>query len=186
MRLALIQVVGTERASQPVGGAFFEGHAYSGALFGELLDAVIDYGDLQDVVLALDESTLDLDFRREVERRDRLKREATTLLDHSRQRTIGRPSYSASSRDTRSGNGAASPRDDLAINRIGDLQPLQAGTHEPQVTNEREVVVQDIHLLAGLFRHCRQITHGIQDSRSPLSNPSAKTGPCAASTSADQ
>lgn len=75
----LVPITGTEQASKPAGAAFFEGHAYSGASFGDLLDAVIDYGAITDVVLDVDEDTLDPTFRRELARRDQLWREALAL-----------------------------------------------------------------------------------------------------------
>ncbi len=77
---ALVPVAGTEHAGKPAGAAFFEGHAYNGALFGELLDAVIVHG-VPDVVLGVDEDALDPAFRREVARRDRLRREAARLAE---------------------------------------------------------------------------------------------------------
>ncbi len=78
-RPALVPITGTAHAGKPAGAAFFEGHAYSGVLLGDLLDAVIHHGAAPDAVLSVDEETLDPAFRAEVARRDRLRREATRL-----------------------------------------------------------------------------------------------------------
>lgn len=73
---ALVPVTGTKHAGKKVGASFFKGHTYSGARFGDLLDAVIFYGSIPNEVLNADEDALDPIFRREVARRDRLWREA--------------------------------------------------------------------------------------------------------------
>lgn len=72
----LVPITTTAFADEPAGAAFFEGHAFSGATFGQLLDAAISYGNVPDTVSFVDEETLDPAFRREISRRDRLQREA--------------------------------------------------------------------------------------------------------------
>ncbi len=82
--MTLVPVTGHDLADRAAGDAFFEGHLYSEKRFGDLVDAVISYGGAPDAMETIDEDSLPLDFRRELERRDRLRREA----QHSSNRSM--------------------------------------------------------------------------------------------------
>lgn len=74
--MALVPIADLCLAKKPAGAAFFEGHIYSEVRFGDLLDAAISYGEATDAVDVVDEDSLPPDLRREIERRDGLRREA--------------------------------------------------------------------------------------------------------------
>ncbi len=50
------------------------------ATLGDIVNAVVYYGDAKDVVVHADKSSFDEGFRRELERRNRLSQEAAELL----------------------------------------------------------------------------------------------------------
>jgi hypothetical protein len=68
----LIPVAGTPAATWSTGAMFFEGHAYAGVRMGELVDAIVYYGERDDTLL----NPADLQFtpalRAELDRRARL------------------------------------------------------------------------------------------------------------------
>ena len=72
----LVPVRGTAAEEWPSGEMFFEGHAYAGVHLGELVDAIVDYGDHGDTVLHPLDFPLDPDLATELERRARLWYEA--------------------------------------------------------------------------------------------------------------
>ena len=74
--MTLVPITGRRSANEAAGAAFFEGHLYRDLRFGDLVDAVISYGETADPLEAVDEDSLPQDLRRELERRDRLRREA--------------------------------------------------------------------------------------------------------------
>ncbi len=51
---------------------FFEGHAYAGVRMGELVDAIVYYGDQDDTLLNPADLHLTPDLRGELDRRARL------------------------------------------------------------------------------------------------------------------
>lgn len=76
---SLLLMTDSPHALQPAGDAFFELHKYNGALLGEVADAIISYGEQDYSILAIDEDALNLEFRQELLRRDRLRAAATSL-----------------------------------------------------------------------------------------------------------
>ena len=76
----LIPITGTERAKIPAAKMFFTGRYNDPATLGDIVNAVVYYGDAKDVVAHADKSSFDEGFRQELERRNRLSQEAAELL----------------------------------------------------------------------------------------------------------
>jgi hypothetical protein len=68
----LLPVAGTVAAAWPTGAMFYEGHAYAGVRLGELVDAIVYYGDHDDTLLDPADLSFAPGLRTELDRRARL------------------------------------------------------------------------------------------------------------------
>jgi hypothetical protein len=74
----LIPISGTGNAKLPAVKMFFSGRANDEATLGDIADAIVYYGDAEEIVVPA--GPIDEEFRRKLDRRSRVVREAAEIL----------------------------------------------------------------------------------------------------------